>query len=144
MSLRDKFKTSANLERVGVPFEIDGTRILLARAGGSNVAYNNAVAKYMKDNQRAINLGAIDEAKALKTIMGIYAEHVVTEWETFVDGEWKAGIEAPDGASDLLPVTFENVLGTFIEMPDLFAACKMYSEDMQNYKQALLMSIVKN
>lgn len=141
-SLRKNFKTNAGLEKTGVWYETGETRIRLARAGGSNTAFNVAVAKYAKDNQRAMATNAMDEAKMLRFLMEVYAEFVVTEWETKANGAWVAGIESEDDA--LLEVSFDNILATFVELPDLFQECKAVAEGIQYFRQSNLDGITKN
>jgi hypothetical protein len=142
-SLRSKFKTSSNLENEGVWYEVGNTRIRLARAGGSNLAYNNAMLKFSKENARAMATASIDETKMLNFLMEVYAEYVVTDWETETETKtWIKGIEGADGG--ILEVNFDNILATFKELQDLFLECKLVAEGIQYFRQSLLDDAVKN
>lgn len=145
-SLRNAFKTSPKLETDGVFFEFGNTRTRIRRAGGSNTAFNNAMAKLVKEHKRAIDLELIGDAKASKLLYELYAEHVIVSWETNVGTEdapeWVHGID--DGESGVIPATFENIVATFTELPDYFAECKQFAESLQYYRESLITSTVKN
>ena len=154
-SLRKAFKTSSSLETKGVTLEIGNTRILVARAGGLNVKYNEAMMKLHKEHKRAVELDLMGEEKGRDLLYGVYAEHVVLDWHTNVNDEkkdgftgeplpedWKQGID--DGKGGVIELTFENVKATFTELPDLFIEVKNFAENMQWYKQSIIDEAVKN
>lgn len=145
-SLRNAYKTSPKLETEGVYFETGNTRVRLRRAGGANTAYNMAMAKLVKEHKRAIDLELIGETKASRLLYDLYAEHVVTEWETNIGTddapEWVAGID--DGNGGTLPATFDNIVQTFTEIPDYFVECKQFAEGLQYYRENLISDTVKN
>lgn len=142
MGLRDRFKTSDKLETSGISLELGETRLLLARAGGKNQKFNAAMARISKNHKRAIDHDLLSQDKARQLVFETYADHVILNWETLVDGEWREGIEGPDG--DLLPFNRENVIETLNEMPDLFTEIKLTAENIQYYRQSLLDDAVKN
>lgn len=77
MSLRHKLKTNTRLETEGVTLQLDNTRVLLARAGGSNQKYNALMAKWLKDNRRAVELDAYSNDKFRNELAEFYADTIV-------------------------------------------------------------------
>jgi len=146
-SLRKAFKTSPKLETEGIFLELANARIKVRRAGGANTAFNNAMSKIAEQHKRAIATGLITDEKAKQVLYEVYAEHVVIDWETNLGTEanpvWAQGIEPEDG-DDLLPVTFENVVAFFREMPDFFLEVKETAESVQNFREALVKHIAGN
>ena len=146
VSLRNALKTSPELETKGIWLERGNTRVRLKRAGGSNTAYNAAMAKIATEHGKSLKLNLISDDKANELMYDTFAEHVVTEWETNTGTEkepvWEAGIEAENGT--LLPVTLENVVAYWREIPEWFAECKETAENLQYFRQALISSTVKN
>lgn len=145
-SLRNAFKTSPKLETEGVFFEFGNTRTRLRRAGGSNTAFNAAMAKLVKEHKRAIDLELMGDTKAMKMLSELYAEHVVVSWETNIGSEdspeWVDGID--NGEGGVIAATFDNIVATFIELPDYFAECKQFAESLQYYRESLISDTVKN
>jgi len=119
MSLYADFKSDDKSEQEGVVLNYGDFRITVARAGGANKQYLKLLETKARPFQRAIQAGAFGNDRSMALLQEVYAETVVRNWETRVGDEWKAGIESPDGS--LLPVTKENLLVTFINLPDLFA-----------------------
>ena len=148
MSLRSQFKTSPKLETEGVWLELGNTRIRLARAGGQNQKYNAAMEKVSKLHRRAIENELLSSEKSLAILRDVYADTVVLDWETNIGTEdnpnWVEGIEPETPGADLLPVTRENIIATFKELPDLFLECKRTAEKMMYFSQSLLDGTVKN
>lgn len=145
MSIRKAFATSPKLETEGVSLEIAGTRILIARAGGSNKLFVDAATALMKKHKRAFELDAMADEEGKRLTIELYAQHIVLNWFTNVAPEgspedWKEGIEADDGT--LLPVTFDNIVATFNELEDLFIEVKNFAEDIKNYRRSLVAGIV--
>ncbi len=153
-SLRSAFQTSSKLESEGVYLEIGNTRIRLARAGGSNQAYNLAMTKVLKEHKRAIDLDLLSDDKGKELLFEVFAEHIVREWDTNVNDDkrdewnkplpvnWVAGID--DGKGGVIEPTHENVVATFREMFDLFIECKNFAENLQWYRQSILDGVTKN
>lgn len=146
-SLRKAMKTSAKLEVEGIEYELANTRVRLARAGGQNVKFNAAMSAAIEKHKRAIDLKILNDDKALAVLAEIYAEFIVLKWETNVGDEnredWREGIEQED-SDDLLPVTHENVVQYFKDLPDFLLDCKRVAEDAQYYLQARVAHIAGN
>lgn len=146
MGLYSTFQTSQELEKRGVRFIITNTRITAKRAGASNKGYLAALADYQAKNRRKAELGAIDTEEGMRSLVGIYADHVIVDWETNlndaagfdensrpIEPQWERGIENPAGGP-LLPVTRENIVNTLLLLPDLFVWLKESCESIQNFR----------
>jgi len=120
MGLYEMVETDPVLEQTGVIFNYPHLklRITAKRAGGANKGFNKALTRRSKDFQRALDLGAIDNDTMIALLQEVFADEVVVLWETFVDGEWKEGIEQRDGS--LAPCTRENILAAFKALPYVF------------------------
>jgi len=120
------FRTDPTVESQGVVLEYGDFRVTVARSGGGNRAFARALETKTQPYRRAIATGTMDAERSLQIYHEVFAEAVIRNWEVKVDGEWKQGIEAPDGS--VLPYTRENVLATFKALPDLFIDIKEQSE----------------
>lgn len=144
-SLRNALKTSPKLERDGIWLEQGNTKVKLRRAGGSNTEYNAAMAKIATEHGRALKLNLMPDDKANAMLHEVYAEHVVVAWQTLVTGEdgkevWADGIEQ-EGTDKLAPVTLENVVAYWKDVPEWFATCKETAESHQGFREALIAHI---
>ncbi len=119
MSMYNQFQTDTSLESKGVIVDYGDFRVTIGRAGGSNKRYARILAAKSKKHRRAIQTETITDEKALNLLREVFAESVVFNWETKVDGKWKKGIEGKDGK--LLQFTVDNIIATFVALPDLFA-----------------------
>lgn len=144
MSLRNKLKTNTRLETEGVTMQLDNTRVLLARAGGSNQKYNSLMSKWLKDNRRAVELDAYSNEKFRNELAEFYADAIVLNWETEIerDGEkvWIVGIEGEE-ENTTVPFTRDNVVSYFNEVPDFLNECKLFAENLGHYRADLLKGI---
>lgn len=115
--LHKNFATNKNLEREGItveyfdPEEVDEkpVRIKIARAGGSNVAYDKELDKATKAIRRQIGAGQVSLAKIRTITRDVFAKTVVLGWENVKDENGVA-----------IPFTPEAALKLFTDLPDLF------------------------
>lgn len=121
MSIYKKFSTDEELETKGVPLNYGDCLVTIARAGGANRKYSRLLASATKPYRRAIATDTMDPDVAMRLMYKVYAESVILNWETLVEGKLVKGIENPDPAqTKLLPVTPENLVATFELLPDMF------------------------
>jgi hypothetical protein len=132
MSLYSNFQTDPNLEKTGVWIDYGTFRVLLAFAGGANKRYLSLMDKKFKPLRQAIQAGTLDNDRAQKMLMDLYAEAVILDWETIYEDVPQQGIEGPKG--ELLPFTVENVKLTFLNLPNLFFDLKTQSEMISNFR----------
>lgn len=131
--LYDTFKTDADLEKTGVWIDYSTFGVRLAFAGGSNRKYLQMTEKRLKPLRQAIQAGTLDDERARKIFIDIYAECIVLDWQTEIDGEMRQGIEGPDG--ELLPFNLENVKKTLTNLPNLFNDIRTQAEMISNFRQ---------
>lgn len=136
MSMYKQFKTNPVLEKSGIVLDYGDYRITVARAGGANKRYLKVLDARTKPYRRAIQMETMDPERAAAIFKQVYAETIVINWETKVDGEWHEGIESPTGG-DLLPVTIENIVSTFNELNDLFMDVREQAEKSVLFRQSI-------
>lgn len=137
MSMYQQFETNPDLEKKGVVIDYGDFRVTLARAGGANQQYQKVLAAKSKPLRRLIDHELIDTKRATQLLRETLVEACILRWETKVDGEWRDGIENPDGG-DLLPFTAENVVATFERLPDLFDALNAEASKAALYRRDLM------
>jgi hypothetical protein len=130
MGIWDRYKTDESLETDGVWNNYGDFRVKLARAGGKNLRYQQALERHQKKNQKRRN--KVTNAEAIAVATDLMVTHCVLGWQTKVGDEWKDGIEQPDGS--LKPCTRENVLEILEALPDLRTELLVASDDMDAFR----------
>lgn len=112
------FRSDIGAEQEGVILDYGPFRVTIARAGGSNKAYERILEGLTKPYRRAIQLETLDAKVSEKIMKEAMAKAVILNWEVLVDADglpdadgqdWKQGLEHPD-TGDLLPFSWENVM----------------------------------
>lgn len=134
-----RLKTVQGLEESGVEMTLLGTRLVVARAGGKNVAYGRALAEVARKNLHVLSL--MSDAESEQIFHELYADTVIRSWQTSIDGEWVDGID--DGKGGVIPATRENMIATFVDLPDLFKAIKATAENSEYYRVRAAADAVK-
>jgi hypothetical protein len=98
------FRSDIDAEQEGVVLDYGPFRVTIARAGGSNKAYERVLEGLTKPYRRAIQLETLDAKVSEKIMKEAMAKAVILNWEVLVDAE-----EHPD-TGDLLPFSWENVM----------------------------------
>lgn len=120
------FKTSEDLEKNGVWFEISDTiGFLLRPFKGTNPRVKAAVATYFKPYARQVEMGTLDQQKQIEIQIKIFVDVCLISWK---------GVEI-DGKPE--ECTKENANKFFIALPDLFDALWKHVNDFKNYKEDL-------
>lgn len=146
MSLHKTFKTDHNLEIEGVWLEYghvenaDGTpdqtrpiRILVARAGGANVAFQKALEKATKPHRTALRVGTMSNSSADNLYKEVFASTVLKGW-----------INVQNAAGDFLEFSKENALAIFEELPDLYADIRDQATAISIFRETLIEEDVGN
>lgn len=127
-SLKNRYKTDKNLEKTGIELDLGDFVVTVARAGGANKAYENALYAVLAPYQRAIQLGKANEEEIGKEVKKVFAKHVVKRWQTKLeDGSLVEGI-CLDG-DEVEPATVEKITEAFITYPDLFNEISELAKD---------------
>lgn len=128
MGLKKQFKTDKSLETRGIVIDYGDTRVTIARAGGANKRFIRLLEAKTRPLRRAIASGILDNERSNAILREVYAKAVVLDWQenvgTAEEPKWEKGIAAEDAGAegkDLLPVTEENVIRVFNNLPDMFA-----------------------
>lgn len=129
-----QFKTDNNLEASGIDLDYGDFVVTVARAGGTNRKFAKVMESKTKPYRRLIQTETMSDDIGENILREVYASAVVLDWKTKVDGEFKQGIEGPDG--DLLPFTKENIIATFKNLPDLFTDIREQSAKIALFRSA--------
>lgn len=142
MSMYEQFQTDTTLETQGIVLDYGSFRVTIARAGGNNKRFSKVLEAKTKPFKRAIQTETLDNEKGLDVLREVYAEAIILNWETKIKDKFEVGIESPEG--ELLPVTKENVLATFRNLPDLFADIQEQASKVALFRQAQREDEAKN
>jgi hypothetical protein len=143
MSMYQQFQTDTQAERKGIVLDYGDFRVTIARAGGANKRFQKTLEARTRHLKRLIQTDNLDNEQAEPIVREVYADTVVLDWELQQpDGSWTQGIEGPEG--EVLPVTKENILATFNNLPDLFADIKEQALKASLFRVALKEQAAKN
>src|SRR5687768_6594134 len=87
--LHKNFATNQDLERKGITLEYHDpddadskpVKILIARAGGANTAYDKALDRKTRNMRRQLAANAVSMAELRRISREVYAETVLLGWE---------------------------------------------------------------
>lgn len=130
------FKTDEQLEQKGYVLQYDTFRVTIARAGGSNDKFKTVFSRLAEPHERAMQHGLMRDETAKAIMHEAFAEAVVLNWETQVDGEWVQGIDFEDGEG-LIEFNKTNVIRVFKEFPDLFAEIQTEASDASRFRASV-------
>lgn len=139
MSLYTQFKTNDELERTGIFLEYGTTddgkpiRILIARAGGSNLAYEKMLEAEVKPYRRQLQNETLDTGVVLRVLKKVFAKTIVLGWENVQDKDGKP-----------LPFTVDNCIKLFDDLPDLFKDIQEQSQRAALFRETILEADSKN
>lgn len=120
------FKTSADLEKNGVWFDIsDTTGFLLRPFRATNPRIKAAMAKYFKPYARQIENDSLDMDKQREININLFMDVCLVDWK---------GIEI-DGAE--VKLDRESGIKLFKSLPELFDTLWKHAQDFKNYKEDL-------
>lgn len=140
MSLHKLFKTDTGLEKKGVwidygpnedmPADPDGkhpsTRFLIARAGGSNNAYNQVLEKLAKPHKRMIQHGQLSNDLAKTIARDAFLSACLLGWENVTNA-----------AGEVLEFNKPNADALFDELPDLYSDLSEQAAQASIYREEL-------
>lgn len=128
------FKTDSDKEQVGIVVDFgEAGKFTIARAGGSNTAYEKALAKATKPYRRIIQAETIDPAMTEKLVAQVFVDTVLKGWEGVTDQDGK-----------VFPFNRVNALKLFTDLPDLFLDIRKAALDASLFKSVVLEEDSKN
>lgn len=133
MNLYAAFKTNKEYEQKGIEIEYgknsknEDIVFKIARAGGSNNAFNKGMERATKPYRRQIQNGTLDNTVADSIYMDVFIDTILLGWE---------GVE--DELGKPLAYNKENAKKVFTDLPDLFADLREQSSNMSLFRNAEL------
>ena len=127
------FRTDKTLEKEGIVLDYGDFKIKVARAGGSNAAFQKALTSKIRPYKRQIDAGTIPDDVAEKLFLDVYAESVVLGWE---------GVTDENG--NPLPFSKENAVKLFSDLPDLFRDVQNQAAAISNFRAEVTEDTIKN
>lgn len=134
------FETDESLETKGINLDYGDFEITVARAGGSNSAYENAMLDVHKKHRYKLENGLFKGDEANRTLAEVYAKTVVKGWRSKKFGEGK--LEGKDGK----PIEFSeaNVVDLLVRLPALFADVRQRAQAIGDFRREQREADVKN
>lgn len=128
------FSTDTRSEVTGVWINYGDFRVLVARAGGANEAYNLALDR----KARAMRRTGVTSAKRLEALaLELLAEYCIKDWQVKNDaGNFMPGITMPDGENDVFNIA--NVQKVFKAYPDLARALLAEASSLELFQEEQL------
>lgn len=139
MGLYSNYKTDENLETSGVILSYGenskGKKIAIkvARAGGSNKAFQRVMAAKTRPYRRQIDQGTLSNETLEGLLREVYADTVILGWENVEDENEKE-----------LEFNRENVIKVFKDLPDLFTDVRAGASEAAAFRADILDAVVKN
>lgn len=127
------FRTDKALEKEGIVLDYGDFKIKVARAGGSNAAFQKALTAKVRPYKRQLDAGTIPDDVAEKLFLDVYAESVVLGWEGVTDENGKP-----------LPYSKENAVKLFSDLPDLFRDVQSQAASISNFRAEVTEDTIKN
>lgn len=129
MSLYEDFATDQSLESSGVVRNFGDFWIKIARAGGSNKAYQRALKRRTDKVRRAMELNKLPVEESNRIMVEVYADTIVLDW----GGD---GMVNRDGTP--LPFNRDNVVKVLTDLPDLFLQIAKDANEADTFKAETL------
>jgi len=137
------FGTSKDAEKGGVWVNYDDVKFLVARAGGSNIAYADVLKGKIRPFRYQIEHGSLSKADDDRITAETYAETIIKDVQTLQDdGSWKQGV--PTDAGNDVPYTTGAVIQLLMELPDLFRDLRACANDSAKFLKEAEAADVKN
>jgi len=124
MGTYDHFKRNEDREQHGIILDLGEVgKFKLARAGGSNKKYQQALERGMRPHRKSFQQGTMGDEVANKVLLDAFIEAVLLGWSGVTD---HAGKE--------LAYTKDNARKLMNDLPDLFATLRDASSDMSLFR----------
>lgn len=121
------FGTDKNIEKNGIVLDYGEFQLTVARAGGSNQAYNKRLEQITKPYRRAIENETMDQKLSMDILMQVYAETVVLGWEGVTDDKGK---DVPFSKEACLRM-FQNNQDFFLDVQSQATKMVLFKKNIQ-------------
>lgn len=128
-----KFKTDSEMETSGIWLDYGDFKIRIARAGGANVRYEQALAKHVQKNKLAVKTESLSTNDIRKILIEVFADTVILGWEGLTDEN-----------EQLMPFSRENAIKVLTDLPELFADIQEQSSKIVLFQRKTLEEAAKN
>ena len=135
-----QFETSSDLETTGIKVEYglnnsQGKPIAfcIARAGGSNKAYQKALEKAIRPHKVLFDNGNMPDDLAEKLMLDVFCSTVLIGWENVEDREGKP-----------LAYNQANAVKLMTDLPELYGDLRQQASKVALFRTAILEDDVKN
>lgn len=121
-SIASVFGTDSSLETEGIKLDYgDYGAVWVARAGGKNKAFSDAMERRLRPYRSGIQLGTVDNEVVEKITRECFAEFVVLDWD-FVDEN-----------GEPIPYSPEKCAELFEQYPDFFNEIMQQAQRVVNF-----------
>ncbi len=126
------FGTSRQLEREGIWLNYGDIKFLVARAGGTNIAYQELLKAKIRPVRHQIERDTLSKDDDNRINAELYAETIIKDVQVLQeDGQWVKGV--PTEAGDVAPYSTAAVVALLLELPELFRDLRTCASDSQKY-----------
>lgn len=134
------FLTDESVEQAGVDIEYGPFYFKVARAGGSNARYRDALRERMRPHQRALAQNVMNNDLADRIIRDVFAEHVVLDWGSEKYGAGK--MIGRDGEE--IAFSADAVKQLFKDLPELANDVMNQATQFNNFRAVIAEADAKN
>ena len=127
------FKTSKKVEMEGVWLDYGDYKILIARAGGGNKAYDRCLENKTKPYRKVIQNEIMPIDRQEQILMEVYIETVILDWEGMTDEKDKE-----------LKFTKDNVRKVLTDLPELWRDILQQSTKTALFRENIREAEAKN
>ena len=128
------FGTDKDAEKSGIWLDYgEAGQIKIARAGGGNKSYTQALQKMVKEHRHQMDTDTMADAVADKLTLAIFVNHVLLDWK---------GVKGPDGK--VLTFGDKNAVKLLKDLPDLYTDLQAQSRKISNFRAEAIEADAKN
>lgn len=131
------FGTDKALEKSGIWINYGDVKFLIARAGGANIAYADALKAKIRPVRHQVERDLLPPEEDLRINAEVYAQAVIKEVQvrTSDDGVepevWQSGLPSSDGK--VVPYSQAAVVELLMDLPDMFRDLRQCAQDSARY-----------
>lgn len=123
----EQFETDTSIEKKGIEIDYGSFSFQIARAGGSNQAYQKCLEKLTRPYRRAIETDNMNPDLAQKLLVEAFSRTVVVGW---------TNVQGRDGND--MEFTVNNCIALLTDLPELFADLQKQANNASLFKKDIL------